>query len=125
MVFESGDVFRQGGGVRVLLLLLHSLGRKPRDGVPGDVVVFKRGVELRDEVSESSKGKHRSRDGALAEGRCPGKGRSFGHVGKSESNLLIVVVIDRLVDKEVKLHSVQPVLGFFIGSIERLGGADA
>ena len=33
--------------------------------------------------------------------------------------------IDRFIDKEVKLHGVQPVLRFFIGSIERFGGADA
>ena len=74
MVFESGDVFRQGGGVGVVLLLLHSLGGKPGNGVPSDIVVFERGVELGDEVSKSSKGKRCSRDGALAEGRCPGKG---------------------------------------------------
>ena len=111
MVFESGDVFRQRGGVRVVLFaLLHALGGKPGDGVPGDVVVFKCGVELRDEVSESSKGKRCSRDGALAEGRCPGKSRSFSHIRKSESDLLIVIVVDRFVDKEVKLHGVQPVL---------------
>ena len=125
VVFKHGNIFRQGRGVRVVLLLLHSLGRKPGDGVPSDIVVFERGVELRDEVSEGSKGKCRPRDGALAEGQCPGKGRSFGHVGKGEGNLLIVIVIDRLVDKEVKLHSVQPVLGFFVGAIERFGGADA
>ena len=50
MVFEGGNVFRQGGGVRVVLLLLHSLGGKPGDGVSGDIVVFERGVKLGDEV---------------------------------------------------------------------------
>ena len=125
VVLKCGNVFRQGGGVGVVFLLLHSLGRKPRDGVPGDVVVFKRGVELRDEVSEGPKGERCSRDGALAEGRCPGKSRPFSHVRKSERDLFIVVVVDRLVDKEVKLHGVQPVLGFFIGAVERFGGADA
>ena len=74
VVFESGNIFRQRGGVGVVLLLLHSLGGKPGDGVSGDIMVFERGVELRDEVSESSKGKCCSRDGALVEGRCPGKG---------------------------------------------------
>ena len=88
-------------------------------------MVFKRGIELCDKVSESSKGERGARDGALAEGRCPGKGRSFSHVGKSKSDLLIIIVIDRFVDKEVELHSVQPVLGFFIGAVERFGGADA
>ena len=69
VIFESGNVFHQRGGVRVVLLaLLHSLGGKPGDGVPGDVVVLEHGVELCDEVSESSEGKHCSRDGALAEG---------------------------------------------------------
>ena len=38
------------------------------------IVVFKRGVELRDEVGEGSKGERGSRDGALAEGRGPSKG---------------------------------------------------
>ena len=88
-------------------------------------MVFKRRVELSDEVSKSSEGERGSRDGALAEGRSPSKGRSFGHVSKGESDLLVVIVVDRFVDKEVKLHSVQPVLGFFIGSVERLGSADA
>ena len=88
-------------------------------------MVFKRGVELCDKVGESSEGEQSSRDGALVEGRSPSKGRSFGHVRKGKSDLLIVIVVDHFVDKEVKLHSMQPVLGFFIGSIECLGGADA
>ena len=125
VVFKRGNIFRQGGGVRVVLLLLHSLSRKPRDGVPSDVVVFKRGVELRDKVGESSKGKRCSRDGALAEGRCPGKGRPFGHVREGKGNLFVVVVVDRFVNKEVELHSVQPVLGFFIGAVKCFGGTDA
>ena len=107
VVLKGGNIFRQRGGVRVVFLaLLHSLGRKPGDGVPSDVVVFKCGVELCDEVSESPEGKCCSRDGALVKGHCPGKGRPFSHVGKGESDLFIVIVIDRLVDKEVELHSV-------------------
>ena len=126
VVLEGGNIFCQRGGVRVVLLaLLHSSGGKPGDGVPGDVVVLKHGVELRDKVSKSPKGKRCSRDGALAEGHCPGKGGSFGHVGKCESDLLIVIVIDHFVDKEVELHSMQPMLRLLIGSIERFGGADA
>ena len=54
VVFESGNIFRQGGGVGVVLLLLHSLGGKPRDSVPGDIMVFECGVELCDEVSKIS-----------------------------------------------------------------------
>ena len=110
MVFKRGNVFRQRGGVRVVLLLLHSLGGKPRDSVPGDVVVFKRGVELCDKVGESSEGKRSSRDSALAEGRCPGKSRPFSHVREGESDLFVVIVVNRFVDKEIKLHGVQPVL---------------
>ena len=88
-------------------------------------MVFKCGVELCDEVSEGSEGKRCSRDGALAEGRCPGKGRPFGHVREGKGDLFVIIVVNRLVDKEVKLHSMQPVLRLFIGSIKRLGGADA
>ena len=88
-------------------------------------MVFKRDVELRDKVCEGSKGERCSRDSALAEGCCPGKGRPFGHVRESEGDLFIIIVVDRLVDEEVELHSVQPVLGFFVGSIERFGGTDA
>ena len=44
---------------------------------------------------------------------------------EGKGNLFVIVVVDCLVDEEVKLHSVQPVLRFFIGSIECLGGADA
>ena len=126
VILKGGDVLRQGGGVRVILFaLLHSLGGKPRNGIPSNIVVLERGVELRDKVSEGSEGKHCSRDGALAEGHCPGKGRPFGHVREGESDLLVIIVVDRFVDKEVELHSVQPVLGFFIRSVERLWGADA
>ena len=74
---------------------------------------------------EGSEGKCCSRDSALAEGRCPRKGRPFSHVREGEGDLFVVVIIDSLVDKEVELHGVQPMLGFFIGSVERLGGADA
>ena len=74
MVLESGNIFRQRGGVGVIFLLLHPLGGKPGDGVPSDIVMLERGVELCDEVSESSERERRSRDGALAEGRRPGEG---------------------------------------------------
>ena len=87
--------------------------------------MFKRGIELCDEVSKSSEGKHCSRDGALAKGHCPGKGRPFSHVREGESNLFFVIVVNRLIDKEIKLHSVQPMLGLLIRSVERLGGTDA
>ena len=111
VVFKGGDILHQGGGVRVILFaLLHSLGGKPGNGVPGDIMVFERGVELRDEVSKSSKGKCCSRDGALAKGCCPSKGRPFSHVREGESDLFVVVVVDRFVDKEVKLHGMQPML---------------
>ena len=58
-------------------------------------------------------------------GHCPGKGRPFSHVREGEGDLFIVIVVDHFVDKEVKLHSMQPVLRFLIGSVERLRGADA
>ena len=87
--------------------------------------MFKRGVELCDEVSESSKGKCDSRDGTLAEGRCPGKSRPFSHVREGESDLLVIVVVNRFVDEEIKLHGVQPVLGLFIRSVKCFRGTDA
>ena len=81
MVFKGGNIFRQRGGVGVVFgVFLHPSGGQPGDGIPGDVVVFKRGVELRDKVGESSEGECSPRDGALAEGHSPSKGRSFGHV---------------------------------------------
>ena len=109
MVFEGGNILRQGGGV----------------GVSGDIMVLERRVELSDEVGKSSEGERSSRDGALAEGRCPSEGRSFGHVREGESNLFVIVVIDCFVNKKVELHGVQPVLGFFIRSIKRFRDADA
>ena len=87
--------------------------------------MLKRSVELCDKVSESSEGKHCSRDGALAKGRCPGKSRPFSHVREGKSDLLIIIVVDHFIDKEVKLHGVQPVLGLFIRSIKCFGGTDA
>ena len=106
-------------------MLFRSLGGKPGDGVPSDVVVFERGVELRDKVGEGSKGERGSRDGTLTKGRCPGKSRPFSHVRKGESDLFVVIVVNRFVDKEVGLYGVQPVLGFFIGAVERFRGTDA
>ena len=88
-------------------------------------MVLERGVELRDKVGESSQGEQCSRDGALAKGRCPSKGRPFSHVREGEGDLFVIVIVDRLVDEEVELHSVQPMLRFLIGSIERFGGTDA
>ena len=125
MVFESGNILCQGGGVdAVLHILSHALGRQPGNGVSGDVVVLERRVELSNKVGKSSESKRSSRDGTLAEGRCPGEGRSFGHVQEGESNLFVDVVIDCFVNKKVELHGVQPVLGFFIRSIKRFGDAD-
>ena len=125
VVFKRGNIFRQRGGVGVVFLLLHSLGGKPGNGVPGDVVVFERGVELRDKVGESSEGKRCSRDGVLAKGRCPGKGRPFSHVREGKSDLLIIIVVNRFVDEEIKLHGMQPVLGLFIRPVKCFGGTDA
>ena len=57
MILEGRNVICQGGGVRVVLrIFYHSLGGQPGDSVPSNIVVFKRSVELRDEVSESSEG---------------------------------------------------------------------
>ena len=126
MVFEGGDILRQRGRIRVVFrILLHTLGRQPGDGVPGDVMVFERGIELCDKVSESSEDERGARDAALAKGRGPGEGRPFGHVGESEGDLFVVSIIDRFVHEEIKLHSVQPVLRFVVGSVERFGNADA
>ena len=88
-------------------------------------MVFEHGVELRDEVSEGSKGKRCSRDGALAEGCSPGEGRSFSHIQEGKGDLFIIGIVDRLVYEEIKLHGMQPVLGFVVGPIERFGNADA
>ena len=88
-------------------------------------MVFKCSIELCDEVSESSEGKQGTRDGALAEGHGPGEGGPLCHVGESKGDLLLVSVVDGLVNEEVELHGMQPVHRFVIGSIERLGNADA
>ena len=88
-------------------------------------MVFECRVELGDKVSESSKGERCSRDSALAEGCGPGKGRPFGHVREGEGDLFIIIVVDCFVDEEIELHSMQPVLGFLIGSVECFGGTDA
>ena len=125
VVFESGNILHQGGEVDVVLhILSHALGRQPGNGVSGDIVVLEHRVELSDKVSKSSKSKRSSRDGALAEGRCPGEGRSSGHVQEGESNLFVDVVIDCFVNKKVELHGVQPMLGFFVRSIKRFGDAN-
>ena len=87
--------------------------------------MFKCSVELRDKVSEGSEGEQGSRDGALAEGCCPSKGRPFSHVREGEGDLFVIIIVDCLIDKEIELHGVQPVLGFFVRSIKRFGGADA
>ena len=87
--------------------------------------MLERSVELCDEVGESSKGERGSRDSTLAKGCCPGKSRSFSHVREGESDLFVIIVVNHFVDKEIKLHGVQPVLGLFIRSIKHFGGTDA
>ena len=51
--------------------------------------------------------------------------RSFGHVGESKGDLLLIDVIDGFVNEEIKLHGMQPMHGLVIGSIEHFRDADA
>ena len=69
-------------------------------------MVFEHSVELRDEISESSKGKRGAGDGTLTESGGPSEGRSLGHIQESKGDLLLVSVVDGFVYEEVKLHSV-------------------
>ena len=87
--------------------------------------MLKRGVELHDEISESSKGECGARNGTLSVGRGPSEGRSLRHVREGEGDLLFVSVIDGFVDQEVELYGMQPVLRLVIGSVECFRDANA
>ena len=88
-------------------------------------MVFECNFKLLDGVGEGFNSDDSSRDSILSEGGCPGEGGSLGHVGQGEGDFLVVIIIDFLVDKEVELYSIQPLGGFFIGSIEGFQCSDA
>ena len=80
-------------GISVVLSLGHAFGGEPGNGIAHGVVVFDRSLEFGDEVWESSHGYGGSRDGVLPKGGRPGEGRTLGHVGQGEGDLLVVIVI--------------------------------
>ena len=91
---------------------------EPCNSVASDVMMFECGFELCNEVGEGSHSYGSPRDGILSKGGCPGKSRSFSHVGQSEGNFLVVIVIDFFIDEEVEPYSIQPLGGFVVRSIK-------
>ena len=69
-------------------------------------MVFECGFEFDDKVGEGTHDDGHIGDGILLKGGCPGKCRSFGHVGRGESDHLTVGIVDLVVDKEVEVNSV-------------------
>ena len=88
------DIFDEGQGVGVVLSLGHVFGGEPGNGIACGIVVFKCGFKLSDEVEEGSHGYGGSRHSILSKHGCPGKGRSFGHVGEGKGDHLVIGVID-------------------------------
>ena len=125
VVLEMRDVLDKGRGVGVVLSLSYSLGGEPGDGIAHGVVVFEHCFKLCNEVKEGSHGYGGSRDGVLPKRGCPGKGRSFSHIGEGEGNHFVVGVIDFVVDEEIEAYSVQPLGGFLVGSIKGFQCSDA
>ena len=118
VVFEVRNILNEGRGVGVVFPLSHAFSGEPGNGVAGGVMVFECSFELHDEVGEGPHSYGDSGDGVLPKGGCPSEGGSFGHVGQSEGNFLVVIVIDFFIDEEVELYSVQPLSGLVIGSIK-------
>ena len=65
-----------------------------------------------------------SEDG-LAEGGCPGKGRSFGHVRQCKHDLLGTGLVDFVIDGEIEGDSIQPGSGFCTISINVFRGTES
>ena len=81
VVLEVGDILNKGWRIGVILPLGHVFDGGPSDGIAGGVMVYECSFKLLDEVREGPDGDDPTRDGVLLEGRCPSKGRSFGHIG--------------------------------------------
>ena len=118
VVFEVRNILNEGRGVGVVLSLSHTFSGEPGDGITGGIVVFECSFEFQDKIGESSYGYGGSGDGVLPKGGCPGEGGSFGHVGQGEGNLLVIVIVDFFINKEVELYGVQPLSGLVVRSIK-------
>ena len=124
VVLKVRNVLDEGRGVSVVLSFGHVFGGEPGNSVAGGVMVFERGFEFGDKVKEGPHGYGGSRGGVLSEGGCPGEGRSLGHVGQGKSDLLVVIVVDFFIGKEVESYGVQPLSGLIVGSIKGLQGSN-
>ena len=106
VILEVGDVFDEGWGVDIVLSLVHAFGREPGNGVTGGVMVFKRCFKLGDKGREGSHGYGGAGDGVLPECGRPGESGSFGHVGESEGDHLVISIIDFVVDEKIEAYSI-------------------
>ena len=95
-----------------------AFGGEPSNGIASGVMVFEHSFEFLNKVGEGSDGDDSARDSALSEGGCPSEGRSFGHIGQGEGNLLVIIIIDFVIDEEIKLYSIKPLGGLFVGSVK-------
>ena len=118
VVLKVKNILNEGQGISVVLSLGHTFGGEPGNGIACGVMVFECGLEFGDEVREGPHSYGGPRDGILSEGGCPGEGGALGHVGQGKGNLLVVIVIDFFIDKEVELYGVQPLSGLVVGSIK-------
>ena len=99
VVFEVGNILDEGWEIGVVLPFGHAFGGEPSDGIASGVMVFERNFKLLDEVREGSNGDDSTRYSILSEGGCPSEGGSFGHIGHSKGDLLVIIVIDFLIDE--------------------------
>ena len=117
VVLKVRNVLDEGWGVSVVLPFGHVFGGEPGNSVASGVMVFARSFKFGDEIQEGSHSYGGSGDGILPECGRPSEGGTLGHVGQSEGNLFVVIVVDLFIDEEVESYGIQPLSEFVIGSI--------
>lgn len=78
----------------VLLILGHTHGGKPHDGIASCVMMFEGHLEVLDEISPGAEGDGGAKDSLVAEHGYPHDCRSSHHVGKDKNNLLGFSVVN-------------------------------
>ena len=97
-------------------------GGEPVHGFLLDVSIPKSFFEIGFESNESPEGLVGKT--LLVADFSPRGGRPFLHIGQGIGNLPVIVMVEGLVDKEIKANGVQPGLGCFCLSIVFIGASD-
>ena len=115
---RGGVVLEFGNVVKDIYFVINFCGGQPCYGLLSCVFEDEWVIEFFEEVSPGSKAQRVVGEGCFGFSEGPEPGWSFFHKRKGECNLLVIVVIDILVHKEVELGIIDPGSCFLWVSIE-------